>query len=141
MIVEEEAIPLIVIDYFIGEDIDESFDICIKGSGVTVQLKSCVICPDDFTKFNYTYYQGQIKMKEDKRHAEVILDFTTGNNRLSLSSVGVVTLTMSRVDALSKLSAAGARNYFGDLVVLNQNTNIKVQHANIIFNVKESASA
>ncbi len=125
MIVEEQDIPLIF-KISIGEDINESFrvftdDACTEG-------------------FNYTYHTGDIKMKEDKRHSAFVLEFSTGNGRLAMTSAGVVNFTLSRLDNISKLKANGARTYQADFMVLDTATNLRSRHANIIFEISETAS-
>jgi len=126
MIVEEQDIPTLVFKIAIGEDINESFQIFTDDA--------CTI------GFNYTYHTGTVKMKEDKRHSAIVLEFNSGNGRLSLDSTGNVIMTASRLDNISKLKDNGARTYVADFMVLNTSTNVMAKHANIIFEVSETAS-
>ena len=126
MIVEELDIPTLIFKISIGEDISESFQIFTDDA--------CTI------GFNYTYHTGTIKMKEDKRHSAIVLEFSTGNGRLSMDSTGNVIMTASRLDNISKLKANGARTYQADFMVLSTATNVITKHANIIFEVSETAS-
>lgn len=126
MIVEERDITTLVFKISIGEDLNESFrvftdDACLVG-------------------FNYTYFTGDIKMKEDKRHNDFVLEFSTGNGRLAMTSAGVVNISLSRLDNISKLKANGARNYVADFMVLDTATNLRSKHVNIIFEVSDTAS-
>ena len=126
MIVEERDIPTLIFKIAIGEDINESFQVFTDDA--------CTI------GFNYTYHTGRIKMKEDKRHSAIVLEFSSGNNRLSIDSTGNVIMTASRLDNISKLKDNGARVYVADFMVLNTSTNVMAKHANIIFEVSETAS-
>ncbi len=126
MIVEEQDITTLIFKISIGEDFNESFqvftdDACTEG-------------------FNYTYHTGDIKMKEDKRHNAFVLEFSTGNGRLAMTSAGVVNISLSRLDNISKLKANGARTYQADFMVLSTATNLRSKHANIIFEISETAS-
>lgn len=126
MPVVEVNVQDLILKIAIGEDISESFQ---------------VFTDDDCTiGYNYTYHTGTIKMKEDKRHSAVVLEFNSGNGRLSLDSTGNVVLSASRLDNISKLRANGAREYEADLMITNISTNVKTKHANIVFKVTESAS-
>ncbi len=126
MIVEERDIPTLVFELSIGEDINESFQVFTDDA--------CVI------GYNYTYHTGTIKMKEDKRHSAITLEFSSGNGRLSMDSTGNVIMTASRLDNTSRLKANGARTYQADFMVTNTANNVKTKHVNLIFNVKETAS-
>ena len=126
MIVEERDIPTLIFKISIGEDISESFQIFTDDA--------CTI------GFNYTYHTGTIKMKEDKRHSAIVLEFNTGNGRLSMDSTGNVIMTASRLDNISKLKASGARTYEADFMALNTSTNKITKHANIIFEISNTAS-
>ena len=126
MIVEEQDITTLVFKISIGEDINESFRVFTDDA--------CTI------GFNYTYHTGDIKMKEDKRHSAFVLEFSTGNGRLAMTSAGVVNFTLSRLDNISKLKANGARTYQADFMVLSTATNLRSKHANIIFEISETAS-
>jgi len=126
MLFEEKDITMLVFKISIGEDINKSFRVFTDDA--------CTI------GFNYTYFTGTIKMKDDKRFDAFVLEFSTGNGRLSMDSTGNVTLTASRLDNISKLKANGARSYFADFMVLSTSSNVKAKHANITFIVSESAS-
>lgn len=126
MIVEEENIPTLIFKISLGEDINESFQVFTDDA--------CTI------GYNYTYHTGTVKMKEDKRHSAVVLEFSSGNGRLSMDSTGNVIMTASRLDNISKLKANGARTYQADFMVLNTTDNVMTKHVNLIFKVKETAS-
>ena len=126
MIDEEQDITTLVFKISIGEDINESFQVFTDDA--------CTI------GFNYTYHTGEIKMKEDKRHSAFVLEFSTGNGRLAMTSAGVVNFTLSRLDNISKLKDNGARTYQADFMVLSTSTNLRSKHANIIFEISDTAS-
>ena len=126
MIFEERDITTLIFKISIGEDINKSFQVFTDDA--------CTV------GFNYTYHTGTIKMKEDRRHSEVVLEFSTGNGRLSINFDGNVILTASRLDNISKLKANGARTYQADFMVLDTANNLRSKHANIIFEILETAS-
>jgi len=126
MIAEERDITTLVFKISIGEDLNESFQVFTDDA--------CT------TGFNYTYFTGDIKMKDDKRFDAFVLEFSTGNGRLAMTSAGIVNITLSRLDNISKLKANGRRSYFADFMVLDTANNLRSKHANIIFEVSETAS-